>query len=167
MAAATSGLSEIEIIQNPALGSYLLWLYGREFQKDHDVPSPVLLSFLVLPLLLHRPTVTLITSTYKRSGLSLFASKFTETREDLLAVQGRAAALKPLTLQSLAIGASARLLTVNYEKAAMRANQLQDGVKAPGLPERLKHLPAVAEKLGHWFATSGPHQVATTLRVEF
>lgn len=167
MRAAASGLSEIEIIQNPALGSYLLWLYGREFQKDREWPSPVLLTFLVLPLLLHKPTVKLISSTYKRSGLSLFAGKFSETREDLLAVQGRVAELKPLTLQSLAVGASTRLLTVDYEAATVRANQLDDDAKAPRLPERLKALPAAAEKLGCWFATSGPHQVATTLRVEF
>lgn len=162
-----SELSEIEIIQNPALGSYLLWHYGREFQKDHEVSSPALLSFLVLPLLLHKPTVKLVTSTFKRSGLSLFAAKFGENREDLLAVQGRAAALRPLTLQSLAIGTSARLLTVNYEAGTMRANQLDDGLKAPTLPERLRALAPAAEKLGHWFATSGPHQVALTLRVEF
>lgn len=167
MATAGSELTEIEIIQNPALGSYLLWVYGRAFQNDHETPSPVLLAFLVLPLLLHKPTVKLITSTYKRSGLSLFAGKFAENREDLLAVQARAAALRPLTLQSISIGASARLLTVNYETGALRANQLDDGLKAPSLPERLKALPPAAEKLGHWFATSGPHQVATTLRVEF
>jgi hypothetical protein len=167
MATAGSDLTEIEIIQNPALGSYLLWVYGRAFQNDHETPSPVLLAFLVLPLLLHKPTVKLITSTYKRSGLSLFAGKFAENREDLLAVQARAAALRPLTLQSISIGASARLLTVNYETGALRANQLDDGLKAPSLPERLKALPAAAEKLGHWFATSGLHQVATTLRVEF
>lgn len=167
MAALPSGLSEIEIIQNPGLGGYLLWLYGREFQKGHEIPSPLLLSFLVLPLLLHKPTVKLITSTYKSSGPSLFAGKSAENREDLLAVQARAAALRPLTLQSLAIGASARLLTVNYAAATLRANQLDDGTRAPSLPERLKSLPPAAEKLGHWFATSGPHQVATTLRVEF
>lgn len=165
--ASRSGLSEIEIIQNPALGSYLLWHYGQEFQKDHEIPSPVLLSFLVLPLLLHKPTVKLVASTFKRSGLSLFAAKYGENREDLLALQGRAAALRPLTLQSLAIGASTKLLTVNYEAGTMRANQLGDGVKAPTLPERLKALAPAAEKLGHWFATSGPHQVAMTLRVEF
>ena len=167
MMASRSGLSEIEIIQNPALGSYLLWRYGREFQKGQEVPSPVLLSFLVLPLLMHKPTVRLVTSTFKRSGLSLFAAKFGENREDLLAVQGRAAALRPLTLQSLAIGTAARLLTVNYEAGTMRANQLDEGLKSPTLPERLKAMVPAAEKLGHWFATSGSHQVAMTLRVEF
>ena len=165
--ASRSGLSEIEIIQNPALGSYLLWHYGREFQKDHEVSSSVLLSFLVLPLLMHRPTVKLVSSTFKRSGLSLFAAKFGENREDLLAVQGRAAALRPLTLQSLAIGTSARLLTVNYEAGTMRANHLDEGVKAPNLPERLKTLVPAAEKVGRWFAASGPYQVAMTLRVDF
>lgn len=167
MATASSELTEMQIIQNPALGSYLLWVYGKAFQKEHETPSPVLLAFLVLPLLLHKPTVKLITSTYKRSGLSLFAGKFAENREDLLAVQARAAVLRPLTLQSISIGASARLFAVDYEAGALRANQLADGFKAPSLPERLKALPPAAEKLGHWFATSGPHQVAMTLRVEF
>jgi len=162
-----AGLTEIEIIQNPALGAYLLWLYGLSFQREREIPSSVLLSFLVLPLLLHKPTVRLISSTYLRSGLALFAAKYAEAREDLLAVQARTAALRSLTLQSLGVGATTRLLTIDYAAGTVRANQLDSDLSAPRLPERLKSLPSAAEKLGHWFAISGPYQVATTLRVEF
>lgn len=162
-----SGLSEIEIIQNPALGSYLLWCYGTGYQEGRDLPSSALLGFLVLPLILHKTTSKLVSSTRKGSGLSLFAAKFSEAREDLLAVQARAAALRPLTLQSLAVGTSARLLTIDYAAATIRANRLDEGASAPNLPERLRPLAAAAEKVGHWFAAAGAHQVAATLRVDF
>lgn len=162
-----SGLSEIEIIQNPALGSFLMWRYGTGFQEGRDLPSPVLLGFLVLPLLLHKATFRLVSSTQNRSGLSLFAAKFSEAREDLLAVQARAAVLRPLTLQSLAVGTSTRLLSIDYPAATMRANRLDEDAPAPKVPERLRPLAAAAEKLGHWFAVAGAHQVAATLRVEF
>lgn len=165
--APSSTLSEIEIIQNPALGSYLLWRYGTGFQEGRDIPSPALLGFLVLPLLLHKATLRLISSTQKRSGLSLFAGKFSEAREDLLAVQSRTAALRPLTLQSLAVGASTRLLTIDYASATVRANRLDEGAEAPRVPERLKVMAVAADKVGYWFASVSAHQVAATLRVEF
>jgi hypothetical protein len=50
------------------------------------------LAFLVLPLVLHRPTLEMINSTRKASGLALFAAKLGEERENLLAVHERALA---------------------------------------------------------------------------
>ena len=63
-------LSEIERVQNPALGAMLIWEYGLSFQDSvSSESSHYLLTFLVLPLCLHRPTVNLLKRTYERSGL--------------------------------------------------------------------------------------------------
>jgi len=160
-------LSELEIVQNPALGAYMIWQFGFGFQAGDGRPAPLPLAFLVLPLLLHRPTLEVIASTRKSSGLALFAAKLGEEREDLLAVHERALLLRPLTLQSIAMGIRVTLLTVDYTKATARANALPPKTKKPTEPERLKGVSGAAEKLGHWFSKAGLHQVATALRVEF
>lgn len=160
-------LSEPEIVQNPALGAYMIWQFSLGFQAEDARLAPLPLAFLVLPLLLHRRTLEMIGSTRKSSGLALFAAKLGEERENLLAVHERALLLRSLTLQSVAMGSRAKLLTVDYAAAAVRANALEPKSKKPALPERIKGVAGAAEKLGHWFCKAGLHQVATTLRVEF
>jgi hypothetical protein len=161
----SSELTEFEIVQNPALGAYALWRFGVGFQSEDSQPSPMLLAFLVLPLLLHQPTLRMITSTQKASGLTLFAAKLGQERENLLAVHERALALRRLTLQSIAMGVDHRLLTVDYDAATLRANTADESLRKPSLPERIHAFSSA--KLGYWFSKLGLHQVASTLAVEF
>ena len=160
-------LSEPELIQNPAMGAYVLWLFGLGFQEAGDGPPPLPLHFLVLPLLLHRATLDLVRSTQKGSGLGLFAAKLAEHREQLLAIHERALLLRPLTLRSLAFAVNAQLATVNYSNATMRSNSLDSRLRKPLVPERVRGFSPAAEKLGYWFYKAGLTQVAITLSVEF
>jgi hypothetical protein len=109
----TGALSEPEIVQNAALGAYALWRFGIGFQTDDGRPAPLLLSFLVLPLVLHQPTLKMITSTQKTSGLTLLAAKLGQERENLLAVHERALALRRLSLQSIAMGVNTHRASTN------------------------------------------------------
>lgn len=113
-------LSEIEIIQNPALGAYTLWRFGLGFQSEDGRPAVFPLAFLVLPVVLHRSTLGIISSTQRASGLALFAAKLGQERENLLAVHERALALRLLTLQSISVGINERLLTLDYMRATIR-----------------------------------------------
>jgi hypothetical protein len=160
-------LTELEIVQNPALGAFALWRFGVGFQADDGGPATLPLAFLVLPLLLHEPTLKHITSTQRASGLALFAAKLGQERENLLAVHDRALALRRLSLQSLAMGVSNRLLTLDYDAATLRANTADDSLRKPQLPERIRGFSNAAEKVGHWFSRLGLHQVASSLAVEF
>ena len=65
----SGALTELEIVQNPALGAYALWRFGVGFQSDDGRPAALPLAFLVLPLLLHQPTLKMISSTHRASGL--------------------------------------------------------------------------------------------------
>src|SRR5262249_8795438 len=56
----TTALSELEIVQNPALGAYAIWRFGLSFQTEEGRPPSLPLAFLVLPLVLHRPTLEVI-----------------------------------------------------------------------------------------------------------
>jgi hypothetical protein len=161
------GLTELELIQNPALGAYALWRFGIGFQSDDGRPAPLLLAFLVLPMVLHQPTLTLIASTLKPSGLTLLAAKLGQERENLLAVHDRALALRRLSLQSIAMGINNRLLTLDYLTATLRANTADAALKNPTLPERVRGFSGASEKLGYWFSKLSLHQIAATLAVEF
>jgi hypothetical protein len=160
-------LSEIEIVQNPSLGAYAIWRFGIGFQSEDSRPAALPLTFLVLPLLLHRPTLEMITSTQRASGLALFAAKLGQERENLLAVHERALTLRQLTLRSIAMGVAERLLTLDYVSATVRANTPESTIRKPTLPDRLKGFSGAAEKVGYWFSKLGLHQIASTLAVEF
>lgn len=160
-------LTEFEIIQNPALGAYALWRFGVGFQREDGKPSPLPLAFLVLPLLLHQPTLKMITSTQKASGLTLFAAKLGQERENLLAIHERALALRRLSLQSIAMAVDYRLLTLDYEAATLRANTADESLRKPSLPDRIRGFSSAADKLGYWFSKLSLHQVVSTLAVEF
>lgn len=156
-------LREVDIIHNPALGAFLLWRVGEEYQGSGELlPMPV--AFLVLPMLLHRKTLNAINSTNKASDLPLFAAKLGEHQDDLLGIHARALVLRDLSLRSLTAGSRAQLLTVNYDKAIVRS---ADVGKTPAVPERIKPLVRGAERLGAWFSRLGVGQIATILRVDF
>jgi hypothetical protein len=160
-------MSELELIQNPALGAYAIWRFGLGFQSEDGRPAPLPLVFLTLPLLLHQSTREMIVSTQKRSGLALFAAKLGEERERLLAVYDRALALRRLTLRSIAMGIGSRLLTLDCAAATLRANTPEPGAPKPQLPERIRGFSGAADKLGYWFTKVGLQQTASTLMVSF
>jgi hypothetical protein len=158
-------LNELEIVQNPSLGGYLIWQCGLSFQSEVSLQPSFPLAFLVLPLILHRPTLDLVTSTRKTSGLALFAAKVGEEQENLLAIHERARVLRGLSLQSVAFAINYGLIHLNYAEATFRSNTLTK--KGPSIPERIKSMSAGAGKLGYWFSRMTLHQIATTLKVDF
>jgi len=169
MARPPSGqsLTELNLVQNPALGAYALWQFGLGYQSHDGELAKLPAAFLVLPIVLHRPTLELVGSTQKGSGLALFAAKLAEREENLLAVHTRALVLRPLTLRSIGFAINAGIATLNYEEASIRANAPTPRSRKPQVPERLRSLSNGAEKVGYWFAKMGLSQIASTLRVEF
>jgi hypothetical protein len=155
-------LSEVERVQNPALGAMLIWKYGRSFQAHVAAePSNLLLAFLILPLCLHRPTLDLVIGTQARSGLGKFCEKLSEKREELFAVHERCLALKELSLNSLAFGERSGILAVEYESAKLRALEVAD----PALNERVKAQAKGAERIGVWFSTLETAEIFHALKV--
>jgi hypothetical protein len=56
---------EVRAIQNPALGSVLIWRAASSYQKCHQTGAfmPLPLPFLILPIILHEETSALVTGT--------------------------------------------------------------------------------------------------------
>jgi hypothetical protein len=160
---AARDLNEVEIVQNAALGSVLLWRFASGFQETAYAGAPLPLLYLVLPICLQRTSLDSVIRTRRNSGLALFVARLGEGREDLYAIHTRALALRQLSTESLVVGVNAELLTLDYHEALVRANTRS----APLLPERLKSMWDAAERLGHWCATVSFPQTAALLKVNF
>ena len=158
-----TALTEIEKVQNPALGAWLLWEYGRRYQTTtSSAPSHFLLFFLILPICLHRPTLDAVNSTQEKSGLGKFCEKLGGQREELLAIHERALKLRTLSLSSICFGVRAGLFDLNYDIGVVRALEH----KAPKPPERVKPHAKGAVKLGAWFEAIDAVSVFTALKVD-
>lgn len=158
--------TDVDLVQNPALGALLLWRFARSYQGEVAREAPVHLGFLILPMVMHKGSRDEIASTRKSSGLTLFAAKLGEHRENLLAIHDRTRALRPLTLRSIGQGVQARMLSVDYQMATLHGNELESS-EPPALPDPMKSMQAAADKLGVWFSKMDILQIAATLRVEF
>jgi hypothetical protein len=161
---------ETRNIQNPALGAGLLWrfVYGYvRAHRTHDhVPFPLL--FLVIPILFHEQTQDFAKGTLKASGLRAFAAKFGEakaTKQDLLlAIHDRMLKFRPLTLASVRVALSTRLLHVHTDGKVLPLSETR---AASGMAPEARQLMRDAEKLGEWCAPLTLHEIATTLKVRF
>lgn len=166
--AVHADLTELELVQNPAIGAYLIWNFALGYQEDGAAAVSFPIAFLVLPILLHRPTFDEVVATRKTSGLALFAAKFDKEREALMELHGRAFQLRALSLQSIGMAATSGLIKIDYQQATLRAYSLDLlDVKKPKLPERLKGFASAADKLGAWFSKLAIAQIASTLRIDF
>lgn len=165
--ASEARLSEAAIVQNEALGAYAIWRFSLGFQEREGQAAILPLAFLLLPLVLHAPTLAMVLGTHKASGLHLFAGKLGERREDLLAVHARALALRRLTLGSLMAAEQSRLVRIEPSTATVRAFDPHHDLRAPSLPERIRRIAPACDKIGYWFAGLSDQQVAHTLKVGF
>jgi len=155
-------ISPVRLVQNPGFGAHLLWTFGRSFQEECIGKTPQLPAFfLVLPLLLHYQSLEKIKSTNKSSGLTKLASKLGEEREQLIAIHDRAVTFRQLTLESLGLGVSTKILHIDYKLALVRSND----AAPPTAPERLKPHISGADKLGRWFSRLPLAQVFSLLQV--
>jgi len=153
----------VTLVQNPALGSLLLWKFciGYQAEKPGDLALMPSL-FSVLPIVFHGPTLRELKSTNLPSGLSKFAMKLGDHREALIALHDRALAMRDLTLASLAMGIATRYMRLDFNTAQVSATDQ----RLPIIPERLKSHYAGAEKLGRWFARLPLSQAFSILQIE-
>ena len=165
--ARAARLGEAAIVQNEALGAYAIWRFCLGFQERDGRAVTLPLAFLLLPLVLHAPTLAIVLSTQKASGLHLFAGKLGEQREDLIAVHGRVLAFRQLTFVSLMLAEQSRLVRIEPSTATVRAFSPHHELQAPALPERIRRIAPACEKIGYWFSVLSDQQVAHTLKVDF
>jgi hypothetical protein len=159
---AEDAISSVEAVQNSALGAVILWSFGRGYQGEVFGRLPLFhFAFIVLPIVLHRPTLDLVSGTNVSSGLGKFVEKFERNREDLMAIHTRALVMRRLSLEAVSTGITAGLLSVLYDGAQLRANEAK--LRRPS--ERIKPYTTAAEKLGRWVARVPAPTVFSLLRI--
>jgi len=162
---------EVRAIQNPALGSVLIWRTASAYQQTHKSGSflPLPLCFLVLPILFHEETSDLVAATRTASGLQKLTEKFRSAEESktdlLLALGGRAVAMRPLTWESIRIGLSSNVVSLNVEGGSLMS--LSDTPLVSGVPQSIRPLLSNAEKLGTWFSRLTLYEIGLQLQVTF
>ena len=162
--------SETRQVQNAALGAYLQWRFACAYtDARRDAGGcPLLVLFIVLPILFHADLAGLVHETRRASGLRAFAGKFSASRNKLadllLAIHDRIALMQSLSLQALQIAASSKLLLVDPRTASVLPLSTTD---ATSMPLAITRLGKASEKLGAWCADLTLHEVAEILKVRF
>lgn len=162
----TKLLSEVQAMQNPALGAALIWRFACGYapqNEPHDgVPLP--LAFVVLPVLLHERTREEVTSTRESSGARKFEEKFREKGDVLFALNERSMSLRGLSLRSVRHALASGLVTMIPERGAIwPRSYTKPQVDAKSVAEML----AAADKLGGWCRSLSVYEISGILRVEF
>jgi len=159
---------EFQNVQNPALGATLLWRFVCGYNAVHRTKDavPLPLAFLVIPIVLHRQTEEFVKGTLKSSGLRSFTSKFgtaANAKQDLLlAINGRMIAQRGLTMESLRIAMSKRLIHAAPDGKLI---PLSTTALSTGIPPDIKRLHTSSEKLGHWFGKLTVHEISSALKI--
>lgn len=159
---------EAAFVQNPALGALLLWRFCAAYTEHHpSKESPVVqLTFLVLPILLHRETFEEIKAT--RAGFHTFVGKFSTSENSkadvLLSIHDRVNQFRDLTLESLRVAVQCRLATViaATSRVVPLSTATPSGVK-PSVLTLIKN----AEKLGEWCGPMTLFEIENILKVAF
>lgn len=158
-------LNEVRLMQNPALGAYLLHEFLMGYSPKTQFPRglPMPLAFLVLPLVLHDATSTQILSTLSSSGLRLFQHKFNNNKDELLNFHNRAMQMRQITLHSLRITFACQLVSLNIKTGELwlaKNNGYKTDIKS------LADLGKSARRLGIWFSALNITEITNALRVD-
>lgn len=161
---------EVRFTQNPALGATLQWRFVCGYCESHPTSDhvPLPLVFLVVPVILHQPTVAFIAGTQKASGLRAFVAKFGEAssvKQDLLlGIHDRVVKWRDLSLEALRIALATRLLHLDLDGKVI---PLSETPPTAGIPQAVRKLLRESEKFGSWCGQLSVHEISNLLRVRF
>lgn len=164
-------LSEtVRLVQNPALGAVLEWRFviGYTAQRSDGAECPIVLLFIVLPMLFQEEIVSTISKTRRSSGLRVCAEKFSRggAESDLiLGLHERVEQARGLSLAALQIAVASRLVAIHA--ASGDVFPLSKTLPKARVSAAVKPMVESAEKLGRWCADLTLLEVATTLKLRF
>jgi hypothetical protein len=161
---------EVDAVQNSAMSAILLWRFCVGYGAARGTPAttPLLALFLPLPILLNEESLSLLSSTQARSGLRLFAGKFTEAvhskTDVLLSLERHAKTLRGQSLEALRLALQSRLLFLEPKTAEVIA---LSKAAPTSLPESIRPLVRNAEKLGTLAGGVSLFELGSVLQVSF
>lgn len=134
-------------MSNPALTSVLIWQFVKSYAREGTTGPSLSLCFIVLPIVMSRPTMESFGGTNVRTG---FLTWLTRHPELTLQLPARVSAARELTGDALRFGVAYRLLTVQRD-GTLSANNRAISVsnQRAGQDERVRML-RIANHLGEW-----------------
>ena len=136
--------NEIDLIQNPAIGSIIIWkfLFGYGSKLDNDKFE---LLFIVLPIIFNQELRNYIDSTRKSSGFTKVIEKMMKDKKvDIVyQINNNIENMKELTLESIRIDMITDLFILD-EMLNIEVEQ----IKIPKVSKSIEKMLNSAEKLG-------------------
>lgn len=162
---------EVNLVQNKALGAYLMYRTVKSYEKSEPSNSGcnLLYLFLVLPILYQKDIRDILKSTQIKSGIRMFADKFSSTTHKssdiILRVHDLASLYKKLSWEAFTLATKSHLLAIIPEEDTVisRDTTIPAKYECPSI----KPLLHGADRLGAWFAQNSLYEVALNLKVRF
>lgn len=138
---------------NPAFLAVLLWACARGYGSINDQGAPYPLSFVVLPVVLHKAT----RESLPRSRRTSLAAWLVDNPQVHVRFGERATALVPLVKESLLFGVNGQLLQVSLSRivAAPRPRSMANFLSEA--TDEVNDCVRKSEFVGKWFASSGDY----------
>ena len=158
---------DVKYVQNPAIGSAVLWKFVCGYYQKENKPVPFPLLFVVLPIIFRQDLCAVVKSTQKASGLSKVSEKLFDKKENdsIHFVNKTAIQLRPLTLESFNIAVETNLFAMSPESATIFPLTTKMSKYTPKGDS--KDMLNAAEKLGSWCSELTMLEISKWLKVRF
>lgn len=162
---------EAWLINNPALGSYLIWTFVLESYSKTKKPVHPSKIFCLFPFIYYLNTRDILSSTQLSSNLHAYIAKFSTTKacatDIALSIHSRVDAQKEKTLESLITAFDCGLLIMDINSGLIIPNTRIKPIARTELDEAIKDLYDGSRKLGKWFSNMNTEDIARTIKVVF
>jgi hypothetical protein len=144
---------------NPAFIAALIWASARGYSTVEEQGMPYPLSFISIPVVLHKSTRAKIPRTTRTS----LASWIGENPEVHVRFSERATSLVPLIKEGILFGTNGRMFELSsYRMLAGRRPRSMTSFLSQS-SEEVNHCMSRAEFVGKWFASSGDYLTVIAL----
>ena len=144
---------------NPAFVGTLVWSCARAYTTTADQPQPYALSFLAVPVVLHKSTRESLPTTTRTSLVSWVG----ENPRVIVGFAERATSLVPLVKEAVLFASNGGLLQLQESRVVAEARPRSMARFEREASDEVKACIKKAEFLGKWFALSGDYTTVMAL----
>lgn len=154
--------SEEAALLNPAFCGELIARATRDYERLRGAAFPFPLSFVVLPLLLHPPTLAILPG----RANTTFATWSADNEALLADLPERTLRLRPISREALLFLTQHRALSVGADGLRTGEKPMRLSTKTSATTPDVDDIRRAAALLGRWFANQGaPVQILQTMGV--
>lgn len=162
---------EAWLVNNPAIGSYLLWTLALESFKKNKEPLHPCKLFCLFPFVYYSDTREVLATTGISSNLHAYISKFSSAKncstDIALSIHARVNEQKEKTLEAMIAALDSGLLLLDTKSGLVTPNTKPKAVNRSDLDGSTLVLYDCARKLGKWLADMNPEDMRRTIKVVF